>query len=477
MLKALRQEHARRSARQWDARSLLYPDQLAVYDDTTDDRVLVGTRQLGKSWLAAVLTADVGVQQPGTNTVFLDMDIEHAEKIILDDWQTLIDEHGLPARITDGVLHLENGSKGYVFSGRANEIKKLQGLKPALLVVDEAQDAPDLHGIIKMVRPGLMRFAGRILCMGIPGYVDGVGDWWDITEGTKRGVWGQHRGHMDRNPFLPEASRLEQRAKALIDLGGEDAPEFVRHWKGQWPSLDNSLRVFRYFPELNGYDGEPPQFRIYGLGLDPGGTLDAEALVVVGHGNGVRVDGRWHPDGAIYVVDEDETDKGAGGSWEDTGDRVSPLVARWKPADAFYDYGSARKDGLAVILDADKRLSFKAVPAKDVEQEVRRINQLFAAKKLWVKRGSKLDTVLRVSMWDPKARVLGKSVIAKGRLKQNLGDALRAALWACESFARPPDPPLPPHEERQRRIRAEIAAAQAAAGAEDYNALVGDAMR
>jgi len=468
LLASLKREAARRSAKSWNARALLYPDQQAVFDDVTPDRTFLGTRQLGKSILAAVLTADVAIQQPGVNVVFLDFDIEHANKIILEDWQRLIDENGLPGRVVEGELHLDNGSKGYVFSGRANEIKKLQGLKPALLVIDEAQDAPDLEGIIKMVRPGLMRYAGRILAMGIPGYLSGIGGWWDITEGTKSAAWSQHRGHMNRNPYLPPASREEQRAKALIDLGGEDSPEFQRHWKGMWPTLDNSLRVFRYWPDANGFDGEAPKCKWYSIGLDPGGTLDAEALIVVGHGNG---------DGCAWVADEDETAKGEGGSWDDTGDRVTPMVTRWNPLDAFYDYGSARKDGMKIILDADKRISFKAVPSKDPENEVMRINRMLAAKKLWIRRGSKLETVMKCAMWDPRARATGKSVMAKGKLKQNLADALRAALWAVESYAAPPTPDPTPHEARQIRLRREIQEAMDLEYAADYESLVGEANR
>ena|GEM_PF-6548938 len=468
LLASLKREAARRSAKSWNARALLYPDQQDVYDDPELDRIFMGTRQLGKSWFAAVLLADVGVQQPGVNVVFLDMDIEHAEKIILEDWQKLIDECGLPAKVIDGRLQFDNGSKGYVLSGRANEIKKLQGLKPALLVVDEAQDAPDLEGIIKLVRPGLMRYAGRILCMGIPGYVAGVGPWWDITEGEKSGAWSQHRGTMMRNPFLPPASREEQRARALVDLGGEESPEYQRHWLGLWPSLDNSLRVFRYFPDLNGYEGEAPKCRHYAIGLDPGGVMDAEAAIVVGHANG---------DGATWVVDEDETAKGEAGSWDDSAVRLGPLIDLWRPLDAYYDYGSAKKDAMQLILDADRRISFKAVPSKDPEQEVIRINRLFAAKKLWIRRGSKLENVLKLSMWDARARAAGKAVMSKGKLKQNLADALRAAMWAVEAYKAPAEPEPTPHEARQIRLRREIQEAMDRESASDYESLVGEANR
>jgi hypothetical protein len=469
LLGSLKAEAARRSAKDWNPRSLLYPDQLKVFDDQTPDRVVIGTRQFGKSLLAAVLLADAGVQQAGVNVVYLDFDIEHASKVVVEDWQMLIDKANLPARVVDGELHFTNGSKGYVFSGRANEIVKLQGLKPALIVIDEAQDAPDLEGIIKLVRPGLMRFGGRIVAMGIPGYISGVGPWWDITEGTKATGWGQHRGHMDRNPFLPAESRERQRAKAIEDLGGIDSADYQRHWLGIWPTLDNSLRVFRYFPDLNGYAGDPPPCKWYGLGLDPGGVLDAEALVMVGHGNG---------DGAAWVVDEDETAKGEGGSYDDTADRVTPLVTRWNPLDAFYDYGSARKDGMKLILDADKRISFKAVPSKDPEQEILRINRMLAARKLWIRKGSKLEQVMKVSMWDARARAAGKSVFAKSKaLKQNLADALRASLWAVEAFSKSPEPEPDPRQANQLRIRREIDAALDRESAADYESLVGEANR
>jgi hypothetical protein len=279
---------------------------------------------------------------------------------------------------------------------------------------------------------------------------------------------------MDRNPYLPPEHRERQRAKAIDDLGGVDSPEYQRHWLGKWPDLDNSLRVFRYFPDLNGYTGDPPKCNAYGIGLDPGGTLDAEAAVVVGHGNGVFQAGVWKPDGLAWIVDEDETDKGEGGSWDDSAVRLGPLISRWEPTDAFYDYGSARKDGMKLILDADKRISFKAVPAKDVEQEVKRVNAMFASRKLWVRRGSKLETVLKVCMWDPRARAKGKSVMAKGKLKQNLADALRAALWAVETFAVETFAVEPDaHTARQLRIRQEISEAMAAADKTDYASLVG----
>jgi hypothetical protein len=455
--KRLVAEIQRRQKKPWDPQTILYDDQLAVFEDSTPDRVLVGTRQLGKSLLAAVCHVDIGLTKPGSDSAFLDFDIEHAEKIILRDFETLLDAYDVPAKLVEGRLEFDNGSKCYVFSGRASEVKKLQGLKLALLTADESNDAEALEDIVRMVRPALMRHGGRILAMGIPGRVPKVGYWWAITEGNLASAYGQHRGDMRRNPYLPAAERERQIAKARAELG-EESPEFQRHWLGQWPSGTNALQVFQYDTDRDGYDGPPPARRYYALGLDPGGVQDAEAIVIIGHGS---------PDGIIYVVDENVTDPGAGGSWADTGRRMGPLCDKWNCADAFYDYGSAHKSAMAVVADNDFRVTVDAVPFKDLDIEVPRINRLFAMGRLKIPRLSRLEEDLQKTAWDPKSRALGKNKQSSA-WKQNLCDALRSALHAVEGYSAPPAPEVSEHEARQIRLRAEVQAAYEGIERDDY---------
>lgn len=448
----LEAELEKRRKKPWDPRAILAknPQQLTVYDDKTPDRVLEGTRQLGKSFLAAVELIEAARPEAGTDSCFLDFDKTHAEKIILEDFRKLLDEYDVPGgpRLVDERLEFENGSKIHTFSGRPAEIKKLQGFKWKLLVADESNDAEALDEIFKMVRPALIRYGGRILAMGIPGRVAGIGFWWDITRGKLAKFFGQHRGHMRDNPFLDPVALAEQRQKAAEELG-ENSSDFRRHWDGVWPDLDDELRVFKYDPAVNGYDGEPPRCERYALGLDPGGVQDSEAAVMLGHELGK---------GEAWAVDEYDSGKGKAGDWDTTTDALSPLVAKWKPLDMFYDYGSAKK-AASLVLDSDRRVRLEPVPMKDPDIEYPRINRMFKLKKLWIRRGSKLEKDLLYTTWDAKARAVGKNKQSRS-WKQNLGDALRAALWAVEGYHNPPPPEESPRERKQREINEAIERAE-----------------
>src|SRR3569623_397481 len=235
------------SKKPWDPQANLYPGQLAVFNDPTPDRALSGTRQLGKTTLAAVCMIDAGLTSPGSSVAYVDLDIEHAEKVLAREIAAMLERHDVPAKFIDGELRFENGSRGYLFSGRPHEIEKLQGLKLSLLIVDEAQDGRALQAIVTMVRPAQVRFGGRLLFMGIPGRMKVVGPWWDILEGKASHLWGQHRGDMRRTPYLSPAALEKQLENARAVLGAT-SPDFLRHWMGLWPTTDTALRVYRYLP-------------------------------------------------------------------------------------------------------------------------------------------------------------------------------------------------------------------------------------
>lgn len=414
----------------WSVFDVLFPYQTKCHNDVTSDRVLTGTRQLGKSRFAASEIIDAGLASPGCDIAYVDMDILHGERIIWKEIGELLRQRNVAAEIIDGVLKFENGSTAYIFSGRPAEIEKLQGFKLALLIVDEAQEAENLEGIIKLVRPALMRFSGRIILLGIPGRIAKVGYWWDVTEGKSAHKFGQHRATFWMNPAIPEKSKHEQFETAKAELG-ETNPEFIRHWLGKWPANDNALRAFRYDPDVNGYDGEAPVCRFAALGLDPGGTFDAEAVEVIGHGN---KNARGDEDGIIWQLDEDVSEKKEGGDWDITGERVGKLDEKWAPTKKFLDYGSARKSGVIVKYKLDTLITLEAVPPKDPEQEAVRINLLFQAKRLFIRRGSKLHYDLLYTTLDHKELAKEKWILSK-TWKQNSIDALRAALWGVPGYA------------------------------------------
>jgi len=450
----------------WNPAEILTPHQLKIFQDKSVSRALEGTRQFGKSLIAAVEVIDASLQKPKSESAFLDFDITHTEKVLLPYFEAFLDEYDVKATIINGELHFENGSVVYLFSGRKSEVKKLQGLKFAMLILDEVQDSDALDEILKLVRPALMRHRGRILLCGIPGRMRGIGPWWDITNGNKSHAWSQHRGHMNDNPYLTPEAREEQRAAALIDYGSDQDPDYLRHWCGLWPTEDNALRMFRYSREKNSYEGAPPICVRHSLGLDPGGTVDAEAVVMVGFGNG---------DGLIWHVDEDVSEKRQGGGWDITGERVGPMCERWNPERRYYDYGSVKKGSQALLYAQDKRVFVEPVPEKDPEQESVRINRLFQQGRLWIKKDSKLEKDLLYTVWDAKSLAAGKPVQNKSAYKQNACDALRSAMWGVDGYAEPPTPaavPLTDEQQYRKKLEAAISPKQTIGPKDRYGAIL-----
>ena len=420
-LKRLQQD----SKKPWDPVAALFDYQGKIYNDKSPNRAVIGTRQFGKSRLAAVEIIDAGINNPGSDCAYVDMDIEHGGKVIWTEVEKLFDEYNIPAKIVKGVIKFQNKATGYIFSGRPAEIKKLQGLKYAILIIDEAQEANALANILTMCRPALMRYNGRVLLLGIPGRVRTVGPWWEITEGSKKHTFSQHRGSFRDNTALSEAAKIRIFDEEKERLGPK-SPDFYRHWLGLWPELNNALRVYHYDPDKNGYDGSAPPCKLTAIGLDPGGVKDSEAIVVIGHGN---------DDGIVWHLDEDVTAKGDGGSWDDSGDRMGPMQEKWNPQKRFYDWGSAHKDSLTLIYKSDKHIVMEGVPSKDPYAESRRINQMLESGRLMIERGSKLEADLLYTMWDEESLGGGgqKPKYDKS-YKQDAADALRCSMWAVTGW-------------------------------------------
>ena len=449
----IRAELARRKRDQkleWDPAAILYEDQRNFFIDPTRDRVLEGTRQLGKTTLAAVCLLDIASRTPGSESAYVDLDIEHAEKVILRDFETLIEKYRIPGnpKLIDGAVYFENGAVIYTFSGRPSEVEKLQGLKFAMLWVDEAQDGSDLEAIIKMVRPALMRFRGRVVFSGIPGRVRGIGFWWDITNGDKAHLYGQHRGHYRRNPYLEADSVDEQFAAAKAELG-EDNPDFIRHWLGKWPEADNAARVYRWDPTKHVFSGMPV-CDLYFSGTDPAGIRDREATVVLGVKTGLE---------EIFVLFEDVSPKGEGGDYCKTAEVLKRCSKRFAPLRAFYDYGSAAKGMLATTHTKDFHIYLEPVPPKSLDFEIPRVNALFKACRLLINTEltPNLAKDLSEVHWDLAERAKGRNKYDKKTPHPDVADALRAALWGVPGFTAEPrekKKPLTEEEAVREKINA-----------------------
>lgn len=412
------------------------------------DRVLIGTRQLGKTTLSAVMLIDTASKSPGSECAYVDLDIEHAEKVIVRDFESIIEKYKIPGnpKLINDAVYFDNGAVIYIFSGRPSEVEKLQGLKFALLIIDEAQDGSDLESIIKMVRPALVRHRGRIFMAGIPGRVRGMGLWWDVTCGAKAHLYGVHTGHMQRNPYLPADSLLEQREKAKAELG-EDNPDYQRHWLGKWPEADNAARVYRWDPEKHIFT-DMPVCDLYISGTDPAGVRDREATVILG----VRNDAD-----KIWAVFEDVSAKGDGGDYCKTAEILKKGQQSFKPLRSFYDYGSAAKGMLATTHNRDFSIYLEPVPPKSLDFEIPRLNALFKSGRLLInrQRTPELAADLAGVHWDLKERAKGRNKYDTKTPHPDVADALRAALWGVPGFA--PEPKqAKPQKTEEERVRDEI---------------------
>ena len=420
----------------------MYPEQLEVFSDTTPDRVYCATRQTGKTTLLATEIIDAGLSFPGCEVAYVDMSIQHGERVVMAEISRMLGVYDIAAKIVDKSLRFDNGSVAYIFSGQQSEVESLQGFKLRLFVCDETQDCAALDEILTMIRPALLRWNGRVVLTGVPGRVKNIGPWWDRTEGAKAGMFGQHRGTFWNNPFLPQDSKERLFEAAKIELG-EKSGDFMRHWKGQWPDSDDFLRCYQYFPNINGYDGEPPSLPRHSLGLDLGGVLDAEAVVVLAHGSSEE-----SLKNLIYHVDEVVSPKKAGGGYDVTGDRVGPMQDKWNCEKRFFDYGSANKSNLTLIYQRDRHIIMEAVPPKRPFIEIQRINRLFRERRLFIKRGSQLEKDLLYVSWDKETLGLGKTPKYGSIYKQDAADALRAAMWGVSGWLQP-NKPNPPTEAEQ----------------------------
>lgn len=453
-----RAELARRRAgakKSWNPLSALSGPDGTLYQDQVDvllslqagfDSTLEGTRQLGKTRLACVAGITFGLAVPRSEVAYVDLDILHAEKVGLREIENILEQYDIPAKLINGELHFDNGSVMYVFSGRPSEVEKLQGLKFSLLIVDEAQDGSDVGGILKMCRPALIRWGGRVLLMGIPGHVKGFGFWYDITEGDKKHTFKQHRGSMWNNPYLSHESIREQMEKAKAELG-EDSPDFQRHWLGIWPDADNASRVYRWNPLIHTYEGPPPICQYYASGTDPAGVRDREVTVVIG----------WNDnDDRIWVIAENVSKKGEGGDYCATAEVLKTFKKSFPNMRAWYDFGSAAKSMLVTTMTQDFAMYVEAVPPKSLDFEIPRVNGLFKSGRLLVNKAvtPELAADLANALWNLEAKAKGQNKYSTLGPHPDCADALRASLWGVPGFARDPKAKAPKKTEVEVALEA-----------------------
>lgn len=421
--KAILAKREYESKRPWNALDALtgpdgnaIPWQVDFHNDTSRFRALTGTRQSGKTTLDAVEGIDTCLLFPRTESIFVDITVDHAIEVLFPEVERLLREFRIPAVLRDDHLAFDNGSVFHAMGlSTVAEAKKLQGHRFKLGIFDEMTDlAANVDEAFAMIAPALARHEGRLIAQGIPGPVL-AGIWYDICEGNQKHLYSQHRCSIMDNPWIPNAQAEVDRER--LRLGGEN-PLFRRHWLGQW-AYDPDALVYRYRPEKNGSRIDAPKCRYYVAGLDPAGVADREALVLLGFGNG---------DGKIYHVAESVSPKGGVDDFRATANVLGKWHDRYKLTKTYYDYGSAKK-GLQLMYRQDCWIQLDPVPVKDLDVEIPRVNSLLNSGKLVIQEGSELEKDLQKTQWDDKARAAGRNKYSSHN-HPDVADALRAALQA-----------------------------------------------
>ena len=238
----------------------LYKEQRDVFLDNYRKKIIIGSRRIGKTELAArLLLADA--LYPNHHAVFVSMKFENAIRqcypIVLELAQSL----GLSIERdskSDGEILFSNGSN-ILFKGNNNksEADKLLGYKFSCAVIDEGQNQINLMYLIDTVlSPALTDYEdSRLVIIGTPPRIPHTAVekiWKEYHE------WHHYAWDMSKNPFLHNVDEYIQsicKAKGIT----EDAPFIQREMKGQWV-WDSEAQVYKGYQTYE--PGKEPDFPI-----------------------------------------------------------------------------------------------------------------------------------------------------------------------------------------------------------------------
>jgi hypothetical protein len=256
----------------------LYKEQRDVYLDNYRKKIIIGSRRIGKTELAARLLLSDMVY-PNHHAVFVSMKFENGIRqcypIVIDLAKSLGMNIERESK-ADGEILFSNGSN-ILFKGNNNksEADKLLGYKFSTAVIDEAQNQINLMYLIDTVlSPAMTDYEdSRLVLIGTPPRIPHTAVekiWKEYHE------WHHYSWDMTKNPFLKNVDEYIQsicRSKGIT----EDAPFIQREMRGQWV-WDTEAQVYKGYQT---FETEPnfPIDHIY-IGNDYG-FVDYNGIVGV----------------------------------------------------------------------------------------------------------------------------------------------------------------------------------------------------
>lgn len=246
----------------------LYKEQRDVYLDNYRKKIVIGSRRIGKTEMAARLLLSDMVY-PNHHAVFVSMKFENGIRqcypIVLELAKSLGMNVERESK-ADGEILFSNGSN-ILFKGNNNksEADKLLGYKFSTAIIDEAQNQINLMYLIDTVlSPAMTDYEdSRLVLIGTPPRIPHTAVekiWKEYHE------WHHYSWDMTKNPFLHNVDDYIAsicRSKGIT----EDAPFIQREMRGQWV-WDTEAQVYK---DYKTYDTMPdyPIDHIY-IGNDYG---------------------------------------------------------------------------------------------------------------------------------------------------------------------------------------------------------------
>lgn len=247
----------------------LYDKQRDVYLDGDARKIIIGSRRIGKTELAARLLIKECLR-PNRHALFISLKFENAIRqcyTLVDD---LVTSLGLPVAHkskSEGEITFTNGSY-ILFKGNANnaEASKLLGYKYSLVVVDEVQNQCNLKFLLDdVLRPTMIDYEdSHLICIGTPPRTPKTlcESIWNEWKGWKKYSWD-----LTKNPYIKNPQKVIDDICAEKGIS-EDNPFIQREYKGLF-FYDTEAMVFNGYKT---YKDLPDSFvpdRIY-IGADWG---------------------------------------------------------------------------------------------------------------------------------------------------------------------------------------------------------------
>jgi hypothetical protein len=147
----------------------MQPDdwQTDLLRSTSEETLLLCSRQAGKSQTVAALALQTALLQPGSLILLLSPTLRQSGELFKDKVMRLYEANGRPVKAAQETalqLTLTNGSRIVSLPGEESTIRGYSGVK--LLVVDEASRVAD--ALYCSVRPMLAVSRGRLVALSTP---------------------------------------------------------------------------------------------------------------------------------------------------------------------------------------------------------------------------------------------------------------------------------------------------------------------